>query len=60
MNKIKKIRIKNKLSQEDVAKKMKITQSAVAKWENGESLPTANRLSELAKLLNCTVDELLK
>lgn len=32
--------------------------AAVSCWERGETLPTADRLPEIARLLGCTVDEL--
>ena len=48
------------LTQEELAKKMNINRSTVAKWETGESLPRADKLFKLAKIFNCTVDELLK
>ena len=32
----------------------------MAKWEAGGSLPRADKLPILAKILNCTVDELLR
>lgn len=46
------------LRQDDVAKKMKIDRSTVAKWETNESMPRADKLPELAKILGCTIDEL--
>ena len=48
------------LTQMQVAKKLKITDSAVCQWESGDTMPTAKRLVELAKLYKCTVDKLLK
>lgn len=47
------------LRQEDIAAELGIDRSTVAKWEAGESLPRADKLPQLARLLNCTVDELL-
>ena len=48
------------LKQEDVATKLNIDRSTVAKWETGRSKPRADVLVELAKLFDCTVDELLR
>lgn len=47
------------LSQEEIANKLNITRSAVAMWETGAAKPRADKLQALAKLLNCTVDQLL-
>lgn len=48
------------LRQVDVAKKMDVDQAAVSKWENGETRPSRKYHKKLAKLYNCTVEELLK
>lgn len=47
------------LLQSDIAERLNIDRSTVAKWENGEALPRANRLVQLAKIYNCTIEELL-
>ena len=60
MNLIKELRIQKGFTQTEIAKKLKIDKSTVSKWETGESLPRADKLFKLAKILNCTVDELLK
>lgn len=38
-----------KLSQEQLAKKIKTSQGAVARWERGKSLPTTKTLRRVAK-----------
>lgn len=48
------------MSQEDLAKKLGISQPAVAQWESGVSRPNISLLPKLAEVLECTVDELLK
>ena len=60
LNAIKRIREARELTQEQVANAVGMTQQAVAKWEAGGSLPRADKLPILAKILNCTVDELLR
>ena len=55
---IKTCRLQAGLRQDDVAKKMKIDRSTVAKWETNESMPRADKLPELARILGCTIDEL--
>ena len=47
------------MTQEDVAKRLGITQSAISQWELGRSSPTAELLPKVAALYGCTVDELL-
>ena len=47
---IKFYRKKNQLTQDDIAEACNVTRQAVSKWENGESLPTVDNLSDIAKL----------
>lgn len=54
------MRLKAGLTQPQVAKALAIPQSTIACWETGRSLPRADKLPALAKLFNCTVDDLLK
>ena len=60
MNDIAKIRLKKRMSQRQMADKLGVTQQAVAKWETGKSMPRADMLPQLASILGCTVDELLR
>ena len=57
---IKNIREQAGLTQAEVAKALNVGQSAVAAWETGQALPRADKLIDIAKLLNCTIEELLK
>ena len=56
---IKKFRQALDLTQEELAKKIGVTQAAVAMWETGEAKPSTNNVIELAKVLGVTTDELL-
>ena len=58
--KIKEYREKSGLLQEDVAKKLHIDQSAVSHWERGIHKPQKKYLGKLAKMINCSIDDLLK
>lgn len=57
---IKTVRTSAGISQEQLAAKLSIERSTVAKWETGKSLPRAELLPKLADILGCTVDELLR
>lgn len=46
-------------TQEALAAQLGISSQAVSKWENDLSAPDISLLPELAKILNCTTDELL-
>lgn len=58
MNNIKKKRLALNMSQEDLAKKVGVDRSSVAKWENGFT-PTVANLRKIAKVLKCKLDDLL-
>ncbi len=47
------------VTQEFLAKKLNVTQQAVARWETGKAYPRASMLPKIASVLGCTVDELL-
>ena len=57
--KIRVARRKCGLSQEQLAEKMSVSRSAVAKWETDKGLPDVGNLKVLARLLNVSVDHLL-
>lgn len=59
MNKIREYRKQQKWTQEELAKRLGVERSAVAKWESGKSQPQAARLVALAEIFGCTVDEIL-
>lgn len=57
--KIRAARRKCGLSQEQLAEKMSVSRSAIAKWETDKGLPDVGNLKVLARLLNVSVDHLL-
>lgn len=60
MNNILNMRKKAGFLQADVADRLCIDRSTVAKWETGEAMPRADKLPLLAQLLGCTIDELFE
>ena len=53
-------RIKAGLSVITVAKEMSVSDVAVYLWETGQTVPRLPKLTKLAKLYGCSVDDLLK
>ena len=47
------------MTQDELGRKLKVTNKAVSKWETGETLPDIQLLPELASVLNVSIDELL-
>lgn len=60
MNNLKRLRLNAQFSQERLAEEMQVSQQAIAKWENGSSMPTADKFPKLAQVLGCTIDELFR
>jgi len=57
--KIKQIRNDNKLTQEQFAKKMLVSRTAVSKWENGTCYPSIDSLKYMSQIFNISLDKLL-
>ena len=57
--KIREARRQCSFSQEQLAEKMSVSRSAIAKWETDKGLPDVGNLKTLARLLNVSVDHLL-
>jgi len=56
---LRQLRTRCRLSQEEVAEKVGVTRQAVAKWENGETLPDILNCDALAELFDVSLDELV-
>ena len=56
---IQELRKEKKLTQEDVAKRLGVTDRAISKWENGRGLPDYSLLKPLCELFDISVNELL-
>ena len=57
--KLKKLRMDKNLTQKDLADQLHVTFQTISKWENDENEPDIATLKELAKLYECTLDNLL-
>jgi AbrB family looped-hinge helix DNA binding protein len=49
----------NRYTQEEVAEKIGVSRQAVAKWENGDSLPDIDKCIALAGLYDVSLDDLV-
>jgi AbrB family looped-hinge helix DNA binding protein len=56
---LKTLRNKNKYTQEEIAEKIGVTRQAVAKWENGETVPDINNCVALAEIYKVSLDDLI-
>lgn len=59
MNRIKEVRKKQGYSQQSLAMKLNVNQTAISQWERGTTTPSASLLKQLSKLFNVSTDYLL-
>ena len=53
------LRKSKKISQEQLAEKVKVSRQSVSKWETGESYPEMNNILELCKIFHCNINDLV-
>ena len=53
------LRIKNSMTQLELAEKLHYSDKAVSKWERGESIPDVTVLAEIAQLFDVSLDYLI-
>jgi transcriptional regulator with XRE-family HTH domain len=57
--KLSKKRRENNLSQEQLADKLDVSRQSVSKWESGLSYPDMDKIIQLCKIFNCSLDDLI-
>lgn len=50
----------NKMTQEELAEKLKVSRQTVSKWELDTAYPEVDKLIELCTLFSCTLDQLVR
>lgn len=58
-DKIRELRTQNNITQKELSEKLFVTAQAVSRWEKNEVEPSIKTLTEIAKIFNVTVDQLL-
>ncbi len=56
---VKKHRVNNGLTQEQLARKLFVTKQAISKWETGKGYPDASTLPAIAEVLDISLDQLM-
>jgi transcriptional regulator with XRE-family HTH domain len=59
MENLKKIRLERGKTQEELAKSIGVSQASLSLYESGICEPSFDTLRKMAKVLDCTIDELL-
>ena len=59
MQKIAQYRIKNGLTQQQLADVMNVSQNEISRWEIGTRTPSAVTLLKISKILKCTIEDLI-
>lgn len=58
-NRLKEVRLKNHLTQDELAEKLNTNKVQISRWENGNAIPRSEALIDLARILGVSVDYLL-
>lgn len=58
-DKLQKIRKENNITQEGLADKLNVSRQAVSKWESGQAYPDTEKLIQISKIFNVSLDELM-
>lgn len=56
---LKELRIKNGLTQDEMAERFSVTRQDISRWENGEAMPDADTLKQISTACNISVSTLL-
>lgn len=59
MKNLRKIRRALDMTQAELARRLGVTKEAVCRWEKGKCNPPLARVMQIAKVLNCTVNDLI-
>ena len=57
---IKELRTEKNLTQQELASRLKVSSTAVSKWENGKNLPDISMLEPLAETLGVPIYDIVK
>lgn len=55
---IRSFREKKNISQEAMAEQLAVSRTTVTMWESGKAMPRADKLPEIARVLDCEVSDL--
>lgn len=56
---LKELRLKHKLTQEEMAQRLIVTRQAVSRWENGDTIPNIDTLKLISKEFDVSINTLL-
>ncbi len=57
--KLQELRKSKGLTQEELAKKLYVSRTAISKWESGRGFPSIDSLKEISRFFSVTIDELI-
>lgn len=46
------------MTQDELASRLNVSRTTVSMWETGDAMPRADKLPELARALDCKIDDL--
>lgn len=60
MNRIKSLRVRQRITQKEAALALGVEQSQISQWENGNQIPKSTRIQAIAETYGCSVEEALE
>ena len=57
--KLQKMRKENNITQEGLTDRLNVTRQAVSKWESGTAYPDTEKLIQISKMFNVSLDDLI-
>lgn len=57
---LRELRLKKGYTQQELAKKLNVSQQTIAKWEGGKGYPRVNALFKLSKIFGVKIDDFLR
>ena len=59
MNPVREYRLRENITQDELARRLGVDRSNIAKWEAGVHKPHADMLVRLSNVMQCSLDEIL-
>ena len=56
---LKRLRILQNVKQKDMLKTLNVSSGCLSQWESGKRQPSIEIIPQLAKILNCSIEELV-
>ncbi len=59
-DKLRRLRISRKMTQERLAELINVSRQSIAKWENGDSIPDVLKCNDLARIFEVSIEDIVR